>query len=92
MDSTHSLESAIHRELARVGICTLPELGHLLPGYPKNDILAAVTRLTQEGALAHRHADSLHPLLWLPPCRPSRRPVPEPLTSAAYNTAYSTVG
>jgi hypothetical protein len=55
----------------------------LLPGYPQTDIMAAVARLTQEGALAHRHASSLHPLLWLPPCRPSRRSAPEAMTSAA---------
>jgi hypothetical protein len=47
----------------------------LLPGYPQTDIMAAVARLTQEGAL--------HPLLWLPPCRPSRRSAPEAMTSAA---------
>ena len=83
MDPAHPLESAIHRELARVGICTLAELGELLPGYPQTDIMAAVARLTQEGALAHRHAGSLHPLLWLPPCRPSRRSAPEAMSSSA---------
>ena len=83
MGQTHPLESAIHRELARVGICTLAELGDLLPGYPKTDVMAAVARLTREGAIAHRYADSSHPpLLWLPPCRPGRRPVLEAMTSA----------
>ena len=62
MGQTHPLESAIHRELARVGICTLAELGDLLPGYPKTDVMAAVARLTREGAIAHRYADSSHPL------------------------------
>lgn len=83
MGPTHPLESAIHRELARVGICTLAELGDLLPSYPKTDVMAAVARLTREGAIAYRHAESLHPLLWLPRCRPSRRPVLEGMTSAA---------
>ncbi|MEP7151387.1 MAG: hypothetical protein ABI856_06740 [Nitrospira sp.] len=92
MGPTHSLESAIHRELARVGICTLAELGDLLPSYPKTDVMAAVTRLTQEGAIAHRDADSLHLLLWLPRCRPRRRPVLDAMTSAAQNADYSTIG
>ena len=83
MGPTHPLESAIHRELARVGICTLIELGDLLPEYPQTEITAAVAQLTQEGAIAHRHADSSHPLLWLPRCRPSRRPVLEAMTSTA---------
>ena len=83
MGSTNCLESAIHRELARVGICTLAELGDLLPGYPKTDVMAVVARLTQEGAIAHRHTDSLHPLLWLPQCRPGRRPILDAMNSAA---------
>lgn len=83
MGPTHLLESAIQRELARVGICTLAELGDLVPGYPKTAVMDTVARLIQEGAIAHRHTDSLPPLLWLPRCRPSRRPAPESLTSAA---------
>jgi len=83
MGSTNSLESAIHRELARVGICTLAELADLLPGYPRADVQAAVARLTQDGAIAHRNTDPLPPLLWLPQCRPGRSPMLEAMNSAA---------
>lgn len=83
MDPAHPLESAIHRELARVGICTLAELADLLPDYPRADVQAAVARLTQEGAIAHRNTDPLPPLLWLPQCRPGRSPMLEAMNSAA---------
>ncbi len=67
MAQTDPLESAIYRELARVGLCSLDELGALLSGYTKAEITAAVDRLTQKGTVAFRLPDPARLILWLPP-------------------------
>jgi hypothetical protein len=67
MLQTDSLESAIRRELAQVGTCTLEELNEKLPYYSWNQVFAAVDRLNREGTVALQRPDSLEYTLSLAP-------------------------
>ncbi len=73
MVSTDSLESAIHRELTRVYVCTVDELSGLLSRFSRDQVLAMVERMTQEGAIAYRTSDTSRTLLWIPPIRLRKR-------------------
>ncbi|MEP6601587.1 MAG: hypothetical protein ABJB49_07210 [Nitrospirota bacterium] len=52
------LESAIRRELARVGTCTFEELNERLPYYTWNQVFSAVDRLNREGTVTLQRPDS----------------------------------
>lgn len=60
---TDSLESAIRRELGRIGPCSLEELNERLPYYSWNQVFAAVDRLNREGLVTLRRPDSSDDLL-----------------------------
>ena len=64
------LESAIRRELARVGTCTLEELNERLPYSSWNQVFSAVDRLNRAGTITLQRPDSSGYLLSLAP-RPS---------------------
>lgn len=70
MLQTDSLESAIRRELGRVGPCTLEELNERLPYYSWNEVFAAIDRLTREGIVTLQRPDSLGYTLSLAPTPP----------------------
>ena len=62
---TDSLESAIRKELAQVGACTLEELNERLPYYSWNQVFGVVDRLSREGTVFLRRPDSLHYIISL---------------------------
>jgi hypothetical protein len=55
MTQAYLIESAIHRQLAQVGTCSLDELADLLPDYSWAQVFSAVDRLTREGTLILAH-------------------------------------
>jgi hypothetical protein len=59
------IESAIHRQLAQVGACSLDELAALLPGYSWAQVFSAVDRLTREGTVTLSHPAPFRYLLSL---------------------------
>ena len=61
------LESAIRRELARVGTCTFEELKERLPYYSWNQVFSAVDQLNREGTVTLQRPDSSDYLLSLAP-------------------------
>lgn len=65
-----SLESAIHRELGRIGSCSLAELNERLPYYSWNQVFGAVDRLTRMGIVTIQQQDSSDDILSLPPTHP----------------------
>ncbi len=80
MVSTDILESAIHKELTRVYVCTLDELTGLLSRFSRDQVVAMVERLTQEGAIACRTSEPSRALLWIPPTRLRKRDPAETIT------------
>jgi hypothetical protein len=69
MAQSSSIESAIHRQLVRVGTCSLDELAALLPVYSWGQVFAAVDRLTREGTVTLTHPGPCRYLLSLAPRR-----------------------
>lgn len=65
MFRTDTLESAIRQELGLARACTLEELNERLPYYSWNQVLAAVDRLTREGIVTLRRADSSNSVISL---------------------------
>lgn len=80
MVTTDSLESAIRQELTRVYVCTVDELSGLLSRFSRDQVLAMVERMTQEGAIAYRTSDTSRTLLWIPPVRLRKRNPAENIT------------
>lgn len=70
MLQTDSLESAIRRELGRIGRCSLEELNERLPYYSWNQMFAAVDRLNREGIVTLQRPGSLDYLISLAPAHP----------------------
>ena len=60
MALAHSIESAIHQQLARAGTRSLDELMPQLPGYSRTQVFAAVDRLTRAGTVALTHPAPFH--------------------------------
>ena len=80
--TSSNLESAIQKELGRVYLCTLAELSALLPQFSPAQVAAMVERLTREGVIACRSSEPSRTILWLPPARPRRRTLEEPVSAA----------
>ena len=65
------IESAIYRQLARVGACSLDELAALLSVYSWAQVFSAVDRLTRQGTVILKHPAPSQYFLSLAPRQPA---------------------
>ena len=65
MLQTDALESAILRELTRVGTCSLDELSERLPSHSLNEMFVAVDQLRRDDTVTLKHLPPFRYLLSL---------------------------